>query len=227
MKGKVKCMVCGSEMPADSSRCPFCHTYVAGDEKTVSFEYGDMNIKDNDKYYMSNAPIKNKYENSDPNKNSNKKNTVEVNPAGLGLRILAFFIDLLLVIFFTSLVWSIAGFAMSGYVAEKSSFFFSSFSVLSNYASAREYFVVLLIICYFGYQSWFNVASDGASIGRMFLGIRVIAYNGKAPSLMRTIVREIAVISTFILFMIGFLWYFVGVNHQTLHDIIAGTIVEN
>jgi len=65
-----------------------------------------------------------------------------------------------------------------------------------------------------------------ATVGKKLLGLRVVDLHGSKPSPARIWGRSLAsLLSWFPLFGIGYLMVFFTQRHQTLHDMMAGTLV--
>ena len=65
-----------------------------------------------------------------------------------------------------------------------------------------------------------------ATVGKKLLGLKVVDVNGSKPSSGRIWGRSLAsLLSWFPLFGIGYLMVFFTPRHQTLHDMMAGTLV--
>jgi len=65
-----------------------------------------------------------------------------------------------------------------------------------------------------------------ATVGKKLLGLRVVDLHGSKPSPARIWGRSLAsLLSWFPLFGIGYLMVFFTPRHQTLHDMMAGTLV--
>ncbi|UCF87994.1 MAG: RDD family protein, partial [bacterium] len=83
-------------------------------------------------------------------------------------------------------------------------------------------FSAALFILYFTLLT----GEGGQTLGKMLLGIRVVAENGSRVGYGRSLLRAIAyIVSFFFGTFLGFLWALWDRKNQAWHDKIAGTIV--
>ncbi|MBI5787264.1 MAG: RDD family protein [Candidatus Schekmanbacteria bacterium] len=68
-------------------------------------------------------------------------------------------------------------------------------------------------------------ATDGQTIGKAVLGIKVIDADGNPPTLWQAYRRRMAHFFSIITFGLGYLWMIFDAKKQTLHDKIADTYV--
>jgi len=133
--------------------------------------------------------------------------------AGVGRRVLAFFIDML------------AGFAVLGgvlAVAEETTRPGPpemSFALLAVTGIAFAVSLALLSIAYFPLLEW----RFGQTLGKYLLGIYVVREDGLRPSLPATIVRRIPFFLEF--FWIDAIVAFFNERNQRAFDLVAGTVV--
>ncbi len=93
----------------------------------------------------------------------------------------------------------------------------------SNYYIIAIGFVALPILK-FSYQIALEYLQQ-ATWGKKMLNIKVSNLQGLAPSLSQIVIRNFAKIISTALFFFGYLYSFLNKKHQTLHDIIAETLV--
>jgi uncharacterized RDD family membrane protein YckC len=77
-------------------------------------------------------------------------------------------------------------------------------------------------VLYFGLFIWFT---NGYTIGKRLLRIRIVSTNHKHITLWHSIERSIGYYASSLEFGFGFLQYFIDYNRRTVHDRIAETIV--
>jgi uncharacterized RDD family membrane protein YckC len=130
---------------------------------------------------------------------------VSLHLAGRGQRVLAGIIDFLVVIVPMNLLIGPSAIVTAGV------------TLLGNlaYPVANAIYVALLLS-----SRW------QATLGMKLLGLKVVDYSGQKPSSDRCWGRGLSsILSWFPLFGIGYLMVFFTPRHQTLHDMMAGTLV--
>lgn len=72
-------------------------------------------------------------------------------------------------------------------------------------------------------------ATQGATPGKIFLGMRIVASNGRANGIGwgRAILRYVGYVISMWLFYLGFIWIVIDDDNQGWHDKIAKTYVVN
>ena len=139
----------------------------------------------------------------------------EIKYAGFGLRLLAYLIDLFIIV---------VPFMLVGFVVllrfDNSEKIFVNLSLLLVF-----YFVLSSVISIF-YQI-FATAYWGGSIGKLSLGLKVVNENGSNLSLKESIVRYIVGYSVSGVFLgLGFWWIIKDPESRGWHDQIAGSWVS-
>lgn len=128
-------------------------------------------------------------------------------------RLGAFIIDNL-VLGAIQLIWlapAIVGAALSG-----------SAEAMAGATGTMDYINVVLGLLYFPLM---HSSKYQATLGKKWLGIKVVDINGQRISIARGFGRYFASILSYITLFIGFLMIFFTERHQALHDKIAGTYV--
>lgn len=133
--------------------------------------------------------------------------------AGLNLRALAFFIDLIII----SLI-ALAAFGAGVYLLPDSS--------ADGLGLGRVFMPIFLLLFFLG-SSYFVVLSGygGKTIGKMIMGIRIISSEGNEIGYWDSFVRWIGYYVSGSFLFIGFLWSVFDRNSQSWHDKIASTYV--
>ncbi len=75
------------------------------------------------------------------------------------------------------------------------------------------------------YQWYFLTQQNGQTLGKKFLGIRVVKVTGEPLTFTDALVRYIGYYIDSFVFMIGWIWALFDANRQCWHDKLAGTIV--
>lgn len=83
-------------------------------------------------------------------------------------------------------------------------------------------FKLLIPVIYFGLITWFT---NGYTIGKRILKIRIVSTDHKHLTLWHSIERSLGYYASSLEFGFGFLQYFIDYNRRTVHDRIAETIV--
>jgi uncharacterized RDD family membrane protein YckC len=81
---------------------------------------------------------------------------------------------------------------------------------------------LLIPVLYLGLITYFT---NGYTVGKRILKIRIVATNHKQLSLWHSIERSLGYYASSLEFGFGFLQYFIDYNRRTVHDRIAETIV--
>ena len=83
-------------------------------------------------------------------------------------------------------------------------------------------FKLLIPVLYFGLITYFT---NGYTLGKRILRIRIISTNHRHLTLWHSIERSLGYYASSLEFGFGFLQYFIDYNRRTVHDRIAETIV--
>ncbi len=127
-------------------------------------------------------------------------------------RLVAYFIDEILVSFLFMMIY--VGSIEEGKSVEE---------IINMINGLVIYIMVLKVI----YQTFF-VWMYGATLGKIFMKIRVISINDlENPQLHHALNRSIMRIVSESLFYLGFLWAFMNPKRETWHDKIGKTLVVN
>jgi len=153
---------------------------------------------------------------------NNNINNVEVKYASVGLRFLAYLIDMAVlfsVFYFINLVFpvNIPDEISPSQIKEISGVIFQALGI---------YFFIFIL--YMVLMVW----KFGATLGKMALGIKIVNRNMKDVSFLTAFIREFLVkillymvMSFFFIFLLGYLWAIWDKRKQTWHDKIAKTFV--
>lgn len=141
--------------------------------------------------------------------------------AGLGSRAYAYAIDVLLKIFLVLLWFQICQ-AFWGTNPLLSLMEYLQNSELSF--PMRE--VGPLLLVWFGYGILCECVSEGTSPGKRFVGIRLITFRGRAPSLYAIVLRNLFRLIDVLpgSYLIGMLVVFYSENQIRIGDLVAGTL---
>lgn len=90
-----------------------------------------------------------------------------------------------------------------------------------NLTAALVIIVPLTIALYY-IASW---SLTGATVGKWFLGLRVVRSEGSPPTFLRSVIRFIGYGISAMVFFLGFLWVLVDEERRAWHDDLAGTWV--
>ncbi|MDB5258878.1 MAG: domain containing protein [Candidatus Taylorbacteria bacterium] len=102
------------------------------------------------------------------------------------------------------------------------SIFFNLFKI---WGTAMVVGLTVGLIFYLMYYTLFNASKLQATPGKIILGLRVVDKNGERISILRAISRAAASIISVAILNIGYLFPLFTERKQTLHDIIASTVV--
>ncbi|MER3445783.1 MAG: hypothetical protein C4291_02610 [Candidatus Dadabacteria bacterium] len=152
--------------------------------------------------------------NSVPEDLQSKEKTISFNLAGIGSRIAAFIIDLIIIFGIATLTLGI-GLLFAG----------TSFSL--GWGEGVDVLIPVYIILLFLGSTYFVFLEGitGKTIGKMILGIRIIRDDGESMRLWEAFVRWLGYyVSAFFIF-IGFIWAVFDSKSQAWHDKFAGTYV--
>ena len=153
--------------------------------------------------------------------NTNSQNNIPTYTyAGFWWRLLAYFIDGIIVYVLTFI---------------PSLIIFVPLSILSSYSNNYGYKLIfslftiiislligLLVFCY---NAWFESSKYQATPGKMLLGIIVTDETGNRVSFKKALLRNISKVISGLIIYIGFIMAAFTEKNQALHDIIAKTLV--
>ncbi len=129
--------------------------------------------------------------------------------AGFGIRLVAFFIDGLILSFAFGLISFATGMQFNSGI----------FQVIYNPGSVLSF---LLAMSYFVY---FETSEKQATLGKSIMGLKVIKQNGSKMMMKDSILRYIGKILSAFIFMIGYIMAIFDEEKRALHDRIAETYV--
>lgn len=138
--------------------------------------------------------------------------------AGPQLRIVAFILDVVVLISFLMLFIAAAGLQLlfrsdfGDIDPPESAFFTAAGIVLAFFASVPLYYILL--------SAW-----KGQTLGKMAVHIKVVGRDGSPISLGQAFVRWLGYLASALPLGIGFLMALVNDERRTLHDLLAGTVV--
>ncbi len=88
------------------------------------------------------------------------------------------------------------------------------------------YFFMMIEICVgLGYFAYLESSEKQATIGKQLLKIKVVDENGERITMQAGVIRYVGRILSAIVILVGYLWYFIGGEKRTWHDILAKTNV--
>ena len=133
--------------------------------------------------------------------------------AGLKLRAIAFFIDLVIV-------------SLIAYLTIVSGFYFIADSGIDKSELSRV-FVPIYVLLFFLASTYFIFLHSyaGRTIGKMVVGIKIISDEGRPVGIWASFVRWVGYYISAVFFFAGFIWSVFDSNSQAWHDKIAGTYV--
>jgi len=129
---------------------------------------------------------------------------LEYELAGIGERILAFVIDILVILSFRLLI--------------------SFFVGMAGIEESLLLGVIFIIIAYL-YRFICEASFNGQTIGKMALSIKVVKLDGSAPSVAAYFLRWLLEIFDFFIVGLGVVFIILTKNGQRLGDLLAGTTV--
>jgi len=135
---------------------------------------------------------------------------------GFGRRLVATLIDGLIVLFFSVI--------LMGFFAILS-IFVVSYNPYGDLIGFHSLFLVSAILISVIYYIRFWAKSEGQTIGKGMMGIRVISTDGSSISVGKGIIRYLGYIIGGLIFSLGFIWITFDSKRQGWHDKLAGTYV--
>ena len=133
--------------------------------------------------------------------------------AGFVTRLIAFSIDAVLLVVTVGLL---------GWVVLQIETLFEDFLPRDLNLQTVYLFATPFIIAFYFVGMW---ALAGATIGKWFLGLRVVGNDGFPPSMGRSLLRFIGYGLSAIVFFLGFIWVLFDEERRAWHDDLAGTWV--
>lgn len=237
----MKCKRCRAQVADDIDICPYCHEDLSSlrellksfYEEEVFVSEGEKAVKNSE---QNGNPAINQEETSEKEKLIEKFAEAELakveeevqrpnnlklsQPAGFWLRLMAFFIDDL-VILFTFIIFVLIGLIaaemMPGEIRE-----IPILRLMGIILPALFPLGCLLAISYF---TFFHLVW-GQTIGKMIFGLRVVQSDGRPLSIWRALLRAIAYFLSAFPLGLGFLWVGFSSKKRSWHDWIAGTVVQ-
>lgn len=133
--------------------------------------------------------------------------------AGFISRLVAFSIDAVLIVIVVGLL---------AWVVSQVEILFETFLPRDIDLVKSYVFAVPFIIGLYYVGLW---ALTGATIGKWFLGLRVVRADGFPPTIGRSLIRFIGYALSAIVFFLGFIWVLFDDERRGWHDELAGTWV--
>ena len=150
------------------------------------------------------------------NTNLNRKlETKDVTVVGFGPRLAATLIDGAMVGFLGFMLAFILG-------------FIAIFTNIVNPGQVNGVLELLTVLCLLFFSIFYYIGfwtTDGQTMGKTIVGLKVIRTDGTQLSVVRALLRYIGYIVSASLFSIGFLWAAFDPKRQGWHDKLAGTLV--
>lgn len=146
--------------------------------------------------------------------NENDFHVLNGRVAGFVTRLFAYVIDVAVV----------AGIvALGGWIAVLIDNTLSSVNIDPRIDMATIYvFMIPFIIALYFVMFW---SLTGRTIGKWFMGLRVVAKDGKPPSIGHSLIRVFGYAVSAIVFWVGYLWVLIDDERQAWHDHMARTFV--
>lgn len=149
--------------------------------------------------------------------------------AGFWRRFVAFLIDSL----FLSVIYLLLLIPLSGFILPRRNYEFReidtsgviSMGTISSISSFFGYAEFALLVIGIFYHTFLESSRYQGTIGKRVLEIQVINYKGERLSFLKSLLRNVIKIISSIGFMIGYLMAGQTSKKQTLHDMIAHTLV--
>ena len=84
---------------------------------------------------------------------------------------------------------------------------------------------LVMVVVFIIYSAWFESSKYRGTLGKIALGVEVTDLNGGSIPLKTAILRAVGKAISFSIMCIGFLFAYFSEKKQTLHDLIARTMV--
>jgi len=170
-------------------------------------------------------PYQQYYQGYSPNFNPSVDVVVQsgnVEYAGFGVRLLAWLVDLLVLLFLSFIIALISGFFIAFLLIYVSIVSANSSIVtfLSDFISGFIGFSVNLL-----YFTLFWSSKFQGTPGKILLGLKIVDANGNKISYSTALIRYISTFISSLLLGIGYLWIIFDGKKQALHDKLASTYV--
>lgn len=141
--------------------------------------------------------------------------------AGFGRRAVAFTMDVVICFVLFLLALALVGLVL-WYAKTGGAFTTYSFNFDQTAWYGKLILNILIPVFYFAVLTWL---SNGRTIGKKLLGIRVVSLVSRKITLWNAIERSLGYAASMLECGIGFLQYFSHPNHRTSQDCLAETIV--
>jgi uncharacterized RDD family membrane protein YckC len=138
--------------------------------------------------------------------------------AGFASRAMAHLIDISLLTFLGGLLFFLAGHRLFQEMpTDFQGLFGASLAFLVIFFAVPPLlFLVYFTLCH---------AGGGQTVGKMFMGVRVVSASGGEVGLGQAFLRSAAMFLSALPLGAGFLWAVIDIQHRTWHDILAATKV--
>ncbi|CAG9623575.1 hypothetical protein BACCIP111883_04393 [Sutcliffiella rhizosphaerae] len=146
--------------------------------------------------------------------------SLQFQTAALGSRAAAFLIDTLILMAINLVIFFVLIYSLSASVFDL--FYVTDFS---SYLVAGTIIIIFLIN--WGYYFLLEYFAGGRTLGKKFLGLRVIQDNGHSITLLSSLIRNLLRIIDMLpaSYLVGMIMIFFHSKHKRVGDIVAGTIV--
>lgn len=238
----MKCKRCRAQVPDEVDICPYCNEDLSSLRELLKNFYEEEVFVSEEEKAVKNSeqkeilPINQERETSEKEKLIEKFAEAELvkvgeelqrpnnlklsKPAGFWLRLMAFFIDDLIILF-TFIIFVFIGLIavemMPGEIRQ-----IPILRLVGIILPALFPLGCLLAISYF---TFFHLVW-GQTIGKMIFGLRVVQSDGRPLSTGRALLRAIAYFISAFPLGLGFLWVGFSAKKRSWHDWIAGTVVQ-
>ncbi len=138
--------------------------------------------------------------------------------AGFASRTMAFMVDLAIIACFLVILFWIAGHGLAHGLTHNLD------GILRGSITALFLFMLLPPLFYLAYFSLLHTWS-GQTVGKLFMGLRVVTMEGAPPGISRSILRCLASLVSALPLGAGFIWSVLDSRKRTWHDLLAGTEV--
>jgi uncharacterized RDD family membrane protein YckC len=147
-----------------------------------------------------------------PHETARLKELDGVKLASFARRSIAFLIDLLISVLFSSIL-------LLGYEYVTGKFNSNNIKIDFNF---ENWYSLIATVVYFGLTTYFG---NGKTLGKKLLKIRVVSITHPHMTLWQSVERALGYGASILEFGFGFIQYFINPNRRTVHDRIAETIV--
>ncbi len=154
--------------------------------------------------------------------------TLQGHYAGFVTRLFAFIMDIFIIMAVTGIASIAFGLVLNFFNLTPDNVNASSGSgnlASLNYATILVFILLIFnTIIFFGYFIFFWMTS-GQTLGKGFMGVRVISMDGRPLSFVQAVVRLIGYWISAVVFFLGFIWITIDDQRQGWHDTMARTYV--